>query len=86
MTAVFYLLLSAFYLNMLSHLDVRPFLFYFTLVLLALTGVINGYAVVRILKLFNATKAWRIMTGISSLMLPLFTVGSIFLIDFFEIT
>jgi len=71
---------------MLSHLDVRPFLFYSTLVLLALTGAVNGYVVVRVLKLFSATKAWKIMAMISAVLFPLFAVASIFLIDFFELS
>jgi hypothetical protein len=71
---------------MLSHLDIRPILFYSTFVFLALTGVINGYVVVRVLKLFNATRAWKLMAGISSVLYPLFFVGTIFLIDFFELT
>jgi len=71
---------------MLSHLDVRPFLFYSTLVSLALTGAVNGYVVVRVLKLFSATKAWKIMALISAVLFPLFAVASIFLIDFFELS
>ena len=41
------------WLNMLSHLDARPYLWYFLVISLASTGAINGFMLAKTLRMFG---------------------------------
>jgi len=81
---VHFLLLTGFFAHMLSNLSIRPVLYYFTIFLLSLTGLVNGYVLVRIMKIFNALNEWKEIAVLSSILLPLDVAMTLFLIEILE--
>jgi len=81
---VYFLLLTGFFAHMLSNLTVRPILYYFTIFLLSLTGIVNGYVLVRFMKIFNALTEWKEISVLSSILLPLDVAMTLIMIDLLE--
>lgn len=78
------LILTYQWLNMLSHLDARPYIWYFLIFSLASTGAINGYMMAKTMRMFGQSTNWKEMSCVSACLLPLFTVIAIFFIDILE--
>lgn len=70
--------------NMLAHVTIRPWLYYSTIIFLATSGYMNGYAMARVLKIFGRENDWKPVAMVSGIFLPLIILGIIFAIDFFE--
>ena len=67
-----------------SFLMIRPLAFYLATLGLSSSSFINGYVVVRVLRVFNSQSNWKISTGVSAILFPLFLLANIFLIDLLE--
>jgi hypothetical protein len=80
----YFLLLAFSYCNLLSHLALRPLLWWSMLCGLACTGFINGFATVLCLKLFDQTREWKQNVGLTAVWYPGFVVTIISLIDVLE--
>ena len=72
------------FFNMMSHITIRPWLYYTTIIFLATSGYCNGYAMARVLKIFGRENDWKPVAMVSGIFLPLIIWGIIFAIDFFE--
>lgn len=83
-TAVWYLLLFFFFTNFLSHVMVRPWLYYSTVILLATSGSVNGYVMGRVLRIFGRENDWKPIAAVSAIAFPMFVTVILFAIDFFE--
>ena len=79
--SAYFLVVIGLCLHMFSNVMLRPTLFYMTVLLLGMTGAVNGYVVVRIMRLFNAVTEWKETVGLSATILPIYYIATIFLID-----
>jgi len=82
--AIWSIVLTYQWLNMLSHLDSRPYLWYFTICSLGCTGCVNGYMMIKTMRMFGQSTNWKEMCCVSSCMYPLMCVCLIFFIDLLE--
>ena len=69
---------------MWSHIDARPYLWYFLVVSMACTGAVNGYFMAKTMRMFNQSTNWKEMSCVAGCAYPLVCVIMIFFIDLLE--
>jgi len=77
-------LLLFFSLHLLSHVTIRPWLFYSTVILLSCSGYVNGYVMARVLRIFGRENDWKPVAAVAAISFPMFVTIMIFAIDFNE--
>ena len=84
LTAIYLILLCFFFWNMLSHLTFRPALYYTCIVALASTSYLNGYGLVRVMRLFGSLKSWKCHAVFAASLVPWWVMLHILAIDVLE--
>jgi hypothetical protein len=81
---VWFLLLFFFYFHMMSHVTLRPWLYYFTVIILSCSGYVNGYVMARVLRIFGRENDWKPVAAVAAVCFPMYVTCMIFAIDFNE--
>lgn len=81
---VWFAILNFYFFNMMTHITLRPWLFYANVIVLSCSGYVNGYVMARTLRIFGRENDWKPVAAVAAICFPLFVVAMIFAIDFNE--